>query len=368
MYQPDINTYLEAIKQQYDLLLQDNKMLKQENKKLIDMNLEYKRKIAYYKNMYKSNNLIKMGSDWSVEGFKIFNIHQIRKFFFKEIYCSNISSDGRFIFFISNNIVHILENFNLFQVINDQIVLYEEYASKKYKTSYVNYDGSRSHVRYFLDDQDNLYTFQNNFLKKFNLKDKLITDTLNMPNHISMVVRSNLIHLTCYDKSFRIYDSDKLVLILTSTEEIKSNLILINNTGYSISSRNNLIIFDIQNKSIKITKIFNNDVYDINNRLYNIDNILVIRNNNNLLFYNTLGKDTDNNIIRDIEIEEDIKFINVLGKNIIVGNKESLILYDYKNNKKMYIKIKESEILNISNNEKNIVVEGNNLLRIFEIK
>lgn len=79
-------------------------------------------------------------------------------------------------------------------------------------------------------------------------------------------------------------------------------------------------------------------------------------------------KDTENNIIRDIEIEEDIKFINVLDKNVVVGNKESIILYDYKNNKKMYIKIKENEILNISSNEKNILVEGNNLLRIFEIK
>lgn len=603
MFQPDLTTYLEAIKQQYDQLLQENKMLKQENKKLMELNLEYKRTIHAYTSLQRSTNIIKMGSDWTVEGNKLHDIHLIKKFYFRDISYPSITNDNILIF-ISNNVVYILEDNMLYHIINDQIILYEDYNNKRFKSdskrglyngndirstrhdllyrenrnvdrenknkmygdkmysenrnvdkmygenrngdrgynenrsmynekiynekiyndkqyndkqyieksygenknpysdknfidknfidkqyndnkkiygenirytenqqyiekiSYdkipfdkVPYDKTRVNIKYVIDDDNNLNVFQSNFLKKYNLKEKKLLDTINMPNHISMVIKNRFIYLTCYDKSFRIYDNDKLVNLLNSPEDIKSNLIVINNIGYSMSSKNNLIIFDTVNKQVKINKIFKMDSYDKLNRLYTINNMLLIKNNSTLVYYNlrdsmsreeidgdskevingegcndnynninenTPCKDTNtsmginsksvshntsnqhninnqhnitsstnksvpyninnqhnintphnmntphilntssNNIIKELDLKEDINSLTILNNNISVSNKETISIFDTTSNKKMYLKIKDYEIKSVHNNRQYILIEGYDMLRMYE--
>ncbi|WUR04277.1 WD40 repeat domain-containing protein [Vairimorpha necatrix] len=351
MYQPDINTYLDAIKQQYDVLLQENKKLKIENKKLIESNLDFKRKINFYKNIHKPTNLIKLGSDWSVEGHKHFDFSQIKKFYFKDLYFSSICKNGNIIF-LSQNILHVLIDNSVFLLVNDTFVEYDDNI-KKFKYSFDN-----PYIRYFLDDEDFLYIFSNNFLKKYDVTNRSLISTINMPNHIGIVVKNNIIYLTCYDKSFRMYNGDKLILLLNSPEEIKSNLLIFNNIGYSVSTRNNLVIFDITNKTVKIINLnINEDI----KRIYNIENVIFLKATSLLIF------DLLNREVKELDIEEDVKFMNIIDKYILVGNSSGLMFYEYKSKTKMYIKINDGDILNMANSGRNVLVEGQNMIRVYEL-
>ena len=58
--------------------------------------------------------------------------------------------------------------------------------------------------------------------------------------------------------------------------------------------------------------------------------------------------------------------MNVIDKYILIGNNNALVIYDHNSMKKMYLKIRDAEILNVSSCKSNILVEGQNMIRVYQ--
>ncbi|EOB15524.1 transcriptional repressor for RNA polymerase II, partial [Nosema bombycis CQ1] len=214
MYQPDINTFLEAIKQEFENIKKDNKLLKQENLKLIELNNQYLQKLASLS--YKEKSVLKLGSDWDVEGDNIFEISLNYKISIGEPITSlSISYDGIFIAFVSGNSVYILVDQIIYLLENEKMVKYDNINNGVPKKIFFSKD---NHLLFVVEPEG--------FIKVWDIKERSPLRSFNLPEVKSLYSLGDLVYAISIDRTLRVYDKDKIIIVITTNEDLEGPLFL----------------------------------------------------------------------------------------------------------------------------------------------
>ncbi|EOB11319.1 transcriptional repressor for RNA polymerase II [Nosema bombycis CQ1] len=419
MYQPDINTFLEAIKQEFENIKKDNKLLKQENLKLIELNNQYLQKLASLS--YKEKSVLKLGSDWDVEGDNIFEISLNYKISIGEPITSlSISYDGIFIAFVSGNSVYILVDQIIYLLENEKMVKYDKYRNKRIRRNSINSingssinggfnNGSGSlnvsnngllnpsinsnpsinnpsinsnpsinnillKKIFFSKDNHLLFVVEpEGFIKVWDIKERSPLRSFNLPEVKSLYSYGDLVYAISIDRTLRVYDKDKIIIVITTNEDLEGPLFLSKDKKQIYcKGKSSLIFFDLERRSYNSMPIKQNEECKINNLEHKQSNnsnngespsfysnftlisnlgFLCLSSKTTLNFYKT----NPPRFLSSNQNEECNYCLCSFGNVLVVGHKNGISFYDIKNKRKMKINIEDSNTYNIDCSDNKIV-------------
>lgn len=398
MYQPDINTYLEAIRQEFETLKKDNKALKQENVRLLELNNQYFQKMNYYKELTKKNTVVeaksasvlKMGSDWSVEGDRIFEVSLSNKLVMEEGIASvAISTDGRVLSFVSGRDVYVIVEEEILIIENDsKMVVYdrEDQRNKRIRregtynynvyqpatNNFGNYiQKQRDHTKpmslksvYFSPTSSYLFiTESGGFVRVWDVKNKLLVRTIGLPDPRALCCCEELIYVISVDRALRIYDKDKLMTMITTTVDLEGPLLLSQDKEYAFClGGNSLITFDLNRRTHTATPLSSDPVVDMS--LLSGLGFLCLSTKASLNFYKT---SLSPRFISSNENEEQNSCTTSFGNVLVVGHKKGISFYDIKNKRKMKINIDAGNTTSINSCNSHVVsVENRTTIRVWK--
>ncbi|KAF9761264.1 hypothetical protein NGRA_2762 [Nosema granulosis] len=376
MYQPDINTYLEAIRQEFETIKKDNKALKQENARLVDLNNQYFQKMNYYMEMSKKTvvnkaSMLKMGSDWTVEGDKIFEVSLGYKLVMEEAISSvAVSQDGKMVAFVSGKEVYTVINDEMF-VIDSEMVVYDKQRVKRQRMFNPSYSGSYggfkhhptkvSKAVYFSPCSTYLFiTESGGFIKQWDLQSRVLVRAIGVPEPRGLVCTEDLLYVISVDRALRIYDKEKVIMVITTMEDLEGPLLLSSDREKAFCfGSGSLICFDLVRRNYTTT---GSDKPTHMSLLSDLG-FLCVATKSSLNFYKT---SPSLRFVSSNENEETNYCTSTFENVLVVGHKKGISYYDIKNKRKMKINI-EGGSHHIDSCSTHVVsIENKNTIRIWK--
>jgi hypothetical protein len=377
MYQPDITTYLDAIKQQYETLLEENRTLKQENTRLADANGLYMRKIQYYVSAFKKGNgkemgiksplksarCLKRGSDWLVEGDMLLDVSLRAKVSMAcKITNAVVSKCGEYIalgcnqqgFLMHRGMTYFLNSSTEQMEVYDRSVL--DTGFQEYKTYHLS----------FSDDSAHLYaTNGRGVMRVWDLETHAVGCSFKIGEAVGVCVSNGLVFVGGSDKTLRVYENTKHILTIASGDEFNGPMAAAPGAEvvYAVVGKNKLGVFDLKAESFHSSVV--NDERILGMAISPENRLLALGGYGRLAgLYRIKADKPVFRLIDTIEQKGTVMSLAFLDGLVIVGQHEGFIVWDMGQKRSMRVQVSESNIIGLSVGGDCLVsVDNNGILR-----
>lgn len=287
MYRTRFTEMLDNLRHEYDLAMQENLSLKSHIKDLEDklayQLAELKQTKAYVKDLNHyitsmrripidlkqepkesreskepkdSLKKIKMGSDWSVEGDKIYEIKvEYQKIFYHNIQSVEISNDGNLIAIILlKNIFVLKNNYESLYFVNslDDLIDAIQFSSLKRFL-----EGETNPKMCFSSDSKHLYTtVTDKIIRKWNLEEDKLVKKINIHEDIFyMGCSEDSLVALCKDAVIRIFNEDKVKEIPLSIKNAPVFMKIYQNRFYISMTDKKMVLLDLKSDELKTVSL-----------------------------------------------------------------------------------------------------------------
>lgn len=383
MFQPGIEAYLDAIKQQYDTVLAENRSLRQENIRLTEANGQYVRKIQYYTSVLnrqkhmpvgpsegglpRAPKCLKRGSDWKVDGDRL-GIVSMRERVAMPWKITNavVSRCGRFVAFGCGYKVflEIEKMVWLLDPSSERMVRYEagmlEGETQEYKICPMD----------FTDDSLYLYVADGRGgVRMWSLTSKAQEGMLAC-DPIAIKAVKNLVFVADWSRAMKVYDGGSQVASVTSGEEFSGPMAVSRDGSfvYAVASRNKILVLDVDAETTYLTSTGE-------------ERILAMAISPEHMMVSVGGYRRSAGLYRikagkpscrpqdAIEQRGVVLSLGFIQSHLLVGQPEGVMIWDLKEKTSMRIQIHESNVIGISVGEGCFsTVDNNGVLRIWSYK
>ncbi|KAM0671541.1 hypothetical protein CWI42_020260 [Ordospora colligata] len=380
MFQPGIEAYLDAIKQQYDELLAENKALKQENSRLAAENSQYVRRVQHYSSVLNERknaqqgdgnecNLhmkrLKRGSDWVAEGDLFCSVSLCERIVLPaKITNAVVSKCGKYVIFGCGYRAFMLVDKEIWHL-NIATERMERCDAGMFGTDVQEY---KICPMDFASDSQCVYMFDGKAaVRIWNVNTKVQEGLLRVSEPISLKVVNNVVYIAERDKILKVYKDQKQVLKLKVNEEL-SGLMIVSPNGkfvYIVVNRNQILVVDVHTETSYL--ISTNE-----ERLLAI----AVSQENMLASIGGYGKTAGLYKIKPekpscrlqdtIEQNGPVLALEFIGSHLVVGQPEGFMIWDLNEKKSMQVEIYESNVINVSAGKGCFTtIDNNGILRIW---
>lgn len=384
MYQPDIPAYLDAIKQQYETLMAENKSLKQENLHLVEANGQYIRKIQYYMSLFNRQKhsaeeppmlspsrpakCLKRGSDWFIDGDKLCTISMREKVIMPyKITNAVISRCGRYVAFGCNYRIFILLEGRLY-FLNPATEKMEGYDGgaierdfQEYKVCPMDFTPTSSHL-YSSDG--------NGMIRIWNIGLGVQESSFKSSDPIGISIVDNLTFVIGRDKTLKVYDGKRQVVSLSSGEEFTGPMSVSSNGGfvYATVSKNKILVFDMKTESSYLTATNEERILAMAISSENMT-LSVGGYSRTAGLYKIKSEKPSCRLQETIEQKGAVLALGFIGSHLLVGQQEGFMVWDLKQKRSMRVQINESNVIGVSVSEECFTtIDNNGVLRVWAYK
>ncbi|AFM97813.1 hypothetical protein EHEL_020570 [Encephalitozoon hellem ATCC 50504] len=381
MFQPGIEAYLDAIKQQYDTIMAENRSLRQENVRLVEANSQYARKIQYYTSVLnrqkhplsddpetafiKPSKYLKRGCDWYCDGDNLCKVSVCARVVMPgKITNAVISSCGRFVAFgCGYKVFVIMENVIWFlNASSEKMERYEERMCEGETQEY------RICPMDFTQDSLRLYAADGKGgVRVWNLASKLQEGLLKSCDPIALKIVRDMMFTTEWDKTVNVYSLNEKMLSLNSGEEFSGPMAVSPNGSfvYAVVNRSKILILDVKAETTYLTNT-------------NEERILAMSVSGERMMMSAGGYGRNVGLYRikperpscrcqdAIEQKGTVLSLGFIRNHLLVGQPEGVIIWDLEEKRSMRIQIHESNVIGISTSKNFFTtVDNNGILRIW---
>ncbi|ADM11058.1 WD40 domain-containing putative transcriptional repressor for RNA polymerase II [Encephalitozoon intestinalis ATCC 50506] len=380
MFQPGIEAYLDAIKQQYDTVMAENRSLRKENIRLVEANGQYARKIQYYTsilNRQKHMSLetegsfirppkyLKRGSDWSVDGDKLCIVSVRDKIMVGgKITNAVISKCGKFVAFGCG--------YKVFIVMEKTIWFLDTSSEKMERYEEGMFEGETQEYRICPMDFtcDSLYLYAadgKGAVRIWSLKSKAQEGLLRPCDPVALKITNNLVFTIEWDKTMNVYDSNNKVLTLSSEEEFSGPMAVSPDGSfvYAVVGRTKILVFDIKTEMVHLANTNEDRILAIATSPEHA--IMSIGGHGRNAYLYRIKKEKPLPRVQDsIDQRGTVFSLGFIGNHLLVGQPEGVMIWDLSEKRSMRIQLQESNVIGISTCKDSFAtVDNNGVLRVW---
>ncbi|AFN82531.1 D40 domain-containing putative transcriptional repressor for RNA polymerase II [Encephalitozoon romaleae SJ-2008] len=381
MFQPGIEAYLDAIKQQYDTIMAENRSLRQENVRLVEANSQYARKIQYYTSLMnrqkhipssdpgssfiRASKCLKRGSDWSIDGDNLCRVSACGRIVMPgKITNAVISPCGRFVAFGCGYKVFVVME-SIIWFLNSSSEKMEKYEERMCEGETQEY---RICPMDFTQDSLRLYVADGKgAVRVWNLASKSQERLLKSSDPISLKIIRDLVFTIEWDKTVNVYSLDEKILSLNPGEEFGGPMTVSPDGGfvYAVVNRNKILIIDVKGEMTYMTSTNEERILAMS-----ISNERMIMSaggyGRNVVLYRIKPEKPSCRCQDVIEQKGTILSLGFIRSHLLVGQPEGVMIWDLEEKKSMRIQINESNVIGISTSKNFFTtVDNNGILRIW---
>jgi hypothetical protein len=382
MYQPDITTYLDAIKQQYETLLEENRNLKQENTRLADANGQYIRKIQYYmsvfnkqntnkelglKSLLKNTRCLKRGSDWLIEGDMLLDVSLSGKLTMPcKITNATVSRCGEYIAFGCNQqgfLVHRGTTY-LLSTSTERMEVYDRSVFE------AGFQEPKAYHMGFTEDSAHLYaTNGRGMMLMWSLEERALELSFKVGEAVGICVSGKLVLVAGSDKTLKVYENTKHILTMPSSEELNGPMTAISGSDivYAVVGKNKLGVFDLKAESHYSSVVSEERILGI--AISKEHRVLSVGGYSRQTGLHRIKVDKPTfRLVDTIEQKGAVMSLAFLDGLLVAGQQEGFIVWDITQKRSMRVQMNESNTIGLSVGGGFLVsVDNNGILRSWKV-
>lgn len=356
MYQPDISAYLDAIKQQYDTVVAENKSLKQENIRLAEANGQYIRKMQYYMNVFNRQmcseglspsrpaKCLKRGSDWFVDGDRLCVVSMREKIAMPMKITNAVASRcGRYVAFASSHRVFVLVGGDVY-FLNAGTEKMEEYDGGMFRDQEY-----RLCAMDFTADSQYLYVGEGGMARMWSMAKGVQERAFKCSDAVAMRVVDSLLFVAGRDKTLGVYDDGRLVASLSSMDEFNGPMAVGLNGDYvyAVVGKNKIVVVDVKAEKLYLTNTGEERVLAMAMSPENMA-VCVGGYSRMAAMYRMKSEKPLCRLQESIEQKSPVLALDFIGDVLVVGQHEGLVMWDVKQKKSMRVHMNESNVIGLS--------------------
>lgn len=380
MFQPDILAYLDAIRQQYETLVAENKSLKQENLRLAEANSQYVRKMQYYMSMFSRQKhplepsphspsrhakCLKRGSDWFVDGDKLFAVSMRNKIMMgSKITNAVVSRCGRYIAFGCGYRGFVLKEGEIY-FLNPGSERMERYNSRVFDKDMPEY---KICPMDFTPDSMFLYVADEvGVVRIWNMDKGALEDSFKSFDVIALKAMGSLVFTIGWDKTLKVYSGTRQVACLSSGEEFSGPMVVSSNGDFvhAVVGNSKILTFNMKTESSYLTSTNEERILAI---AVSPENMLLSVGGYGRMaeIYKMRPEKSTSRLHDTIEQKTGILALGFTDGSLVVGQHEGFMVWDLKQKKSMRVQISESNVVGISACEDCLTtIDNNGVLRVW---
>ncbi|KAH9412047.1 hypothetical protein HK407_02g02690 [Ordospora pajunii] len=380
MFQPGIEAYLDAIKQQYDELLAENKALKHENSRLSAENSQYVRRIQHYNSVLNERKhaeqgdgsqcnvrmkRLKRGSDWVAEGDLFCSVSLCERIVLPvKITNAVVSRCGKYVVFGCGH--------RAFMLVEKEIWYLNASTEKMERCDAGMFRADAQEYKIcpmdFASDSQYLYVFDGKAaVRIWNVKSRMQEGLLRTSDPVSLKIMNSMVFIAERDKILKVYKDQKQVLKLKVNEEL-SGLMIVSPNGkfvYMVVNRNQILVIDVHAETSYLTSTNEERLLAIavsqESMLASIGGYGKIAG-----LYKIKPEKPSCRLQDTIEQNGPVLALEFIGSHLLVGQPEGFMIWDLNEKKNMQVEIYESNVINLSAGKGCFTtIDNNGILRIW---
>ncbi|CAD25094.1 TRANSCRIPTIONAL REPRESSOR FOR RNA POLYMERASE II [Encephalitozoon cuniculi GB-M1] len=383
MFQPGIEAYLDAIKQQYNTIAAENRSLRQENIRLVEANSQYARKIQYYTSILgrqkrmavdsgssfvRTPKCLKRGSDWYTDGDMLCMLSVRDKIVMPgRITNAVVSSCGKFVAFGCG--------YRVFAVIERTIWFLNSSSERMERYEEGMFEGETQEYRIcpmdFTPDSLHLYAADGKgAVRIWSMDSKAQEGILKSSDPIALKIVKNLVFTIGWDKTISIYDENGQVITLNSGEEFGGPMVVSPDGGfiYAVVNRNKILVLDVK---AEMTYLTNTNEDRILAMAVSDEHMTISAGGygRNVDLYRIKAEKPSCRLQDTIEQKGTVFSLGFVGRHLLVGQPDGIMIWDLEEKRSMRVQTHESNVIGISTcKDCFTTVDNNGVLRVWKYR
>lgn len=362
MYQPDFFAYLDAIRQQYETILAENKSLKQENLRLAEANNQCMRKVHYMEMFNRQKysmvdppvslhsrpaKCLKRGSDWFVDGDNLCEVSIREKIMMpSKITNAVISKCGAYIAFGCG--------YSVFLVLRGRVYFLNNNSEKieKYEGGVLdkNLQDHKVCPMDFSSDSSYLYAADDaGCVRTWNIAEGVQKDSFKTPDPIALSVAGSLVFVIGGDRTLRAYENTRQVVSLNSNEDFSGPMVVSPNADfvYAIVGKNKILVFDMKTESSYLTTTSEEKILAM---AVSPENMVLSAGGYGRTagLYRIKAEKPSCRLYDTIDQRSIVLSLGFVGDHLLVGQYDGFVIWDVKQKKSMKVQMSESNVIGVS--------------------